>query len=305
VYGNRKMLKAAVAGVFENASFILGYGSGVFRQAGRPKGLPDLLVVTADVERFHSHNMTKYPEHYSRLALLSPTSVSYINRTSPYAHFALNANLPTGLICKYGVVDFRDLRNVLESWESLHIPGRLQKPVELLECSDKSAYDSLLPQLNANRITALRLAAVLSSMNCSTFTIDQLLNQLVGLSYLGDLRMGLAEAPTKVSDIVRGQFSELKTIYLPFFANARVSEVPGGLLKLDEPLTDSINRLPRVLQPALPARFAAESVAEVIRRVKMINRRDSAAQAIKGALTSPLSNVVSYLSRKVLKRLAL
>ena len=292
-------LQASVRGVFDKASFILGYGSGVFPQAGRLPGIPDFIIVTRDVKAFHETNMKRYPSHYSALVRSSPSIVSYLNSTSPYTHFALNAILPTGLFCKYGVIGFSELSSILTSWRSLYIPGRLHKPTMLIECADKPSYESLLPTLTQNRLQALSLAALLP-YPYKSISHDELFHSLVGLSYLGDLRMHVAEAPSKVSDIVRGQNGELLEIYRDLFTKAGLSSC--GLTLSDPKL--AISRLPPILITDLPRNNFQVISTELRRRISIINRFDSASQAVKGVLTNPLKKSFFYVARKIAKRIA-
>jgi hypothetical protein len=80
----------------------------------------------------------------------------------------------------------------------LYIAGRLHKPVKTLVTS---------PQIDAaqtlNLESALRIALLL--LEDDKFSLRQLLRMLCGLSYEGDLRMGLAEDSRKVERIVTGQ----------------------------------------------------------------------------------------------------
>jgi len=271
-------LKSSVNGAFRNASFILGYGSGVFRQARKVPGTPDLIIVTPNVYSFHVHNMKTYPHHYSRLALASPRVVSFLNRTTPYTHYALNASLPSGLICKYGVIGLSDLQSVLTTWSSFYVPGRMQKPIQLVECSDVSTYESFTPAFTQNRLRALKLAASLQTSQ--HFSVLSLYQTLVGLSYEGDPRMIVAEAPTKVTDIVTGQLTELEEIYRPLFSEAGIVVENDSLKRTGE----------------------HDGSAE-LRRLRFLNRAESAIQAVKGIFTNPVSQSVSYFLRKISKRL--
>ncbi len=88
-------------------------------------------------------------------------------------------------------------RDLLE-WDSLYIAGRLHKPVKTLVTS---------PHIDAaqtlNLESALRVALLL--LEEESFSLRQLLRVLCGLSYEGDLRMGVAEDSRKVERIVTGR----------------------------------------------------------------------------------------------------
>lgn len=105
--------------------------------------------------------------------------------------------LQPGLLIKYGVVRQTTLQRDLLQWDRLYIAGRLQKPVKTLITSPQIAAAQAL-----NLESALRIALLL--LEDETFSLRQLLRVLCGLSYEGDLRMGLAEDSRKVERIVTG-----------------------------------------------------------------------------------------------------
>ena len=116
---------------------------------------------------------------------------------------------------KYGVVKLDTLQRDLLSWDSLYIAGRLHKPVTLLTPSS-SPSSSSLPSSSAaaaasttvaaaqrlNLESALRVGLLL--VEEERFSLRQLLRVVCGLSYEGDVRIGLAEDSSKVERIVQG-----------------------------------------------------------------------------------------------------
>ncbi|CAJ1412611.1 unnamed protein product [Effrenium voratum] len=105
---------------------------------------------------------------------------------------------------KYGVITFADLLQDLENWRSLYIAGRMQKPHLLTWHRDAAdAQQRLDVAVVKNRRSAL--AAALLSASEESLSVASLLSSVVGLSYGGDIRVGLAENPNKVRNIVNAQ----------------------------------------------------------------------------------------------------
>jgi len=105
--------------------------------------------------------------------------------------------LQPGLLIKYGVIRLTTLQRDLLQWDRLYIAGRLHKPVKTVITNPQIAAAQTL-----NLESALRVALLL--LEEETFSLRQLLRVLCGLSYEGDLRMGLAEDSRKVERIVTG-----------------------------------------------------------------------------------------------------
>ena len=290
-------LSACVTGVFDRAFLILGYGSAVFKQARHLAGTPDFLIVTDDVSEFHRVNVARYPQHYSFLRYTGHRPFAYLNKSAPFVHYSVNATLATGLTCKYGVVGKTDLLRTMRTWESLYLPGRLHKPIAIIDSVDKVTRSDFEDALLLNRLNALRLAALLSPAPC---TASDLIERVIGLSYLGDVRMGVAERPDKVRAILEGQREELDLIYMPLMPKAGLVETERGYCANDM----VIDSLPQILSSDLPKQ-RADYQRELVRRVCFLNARDSVMQAAKGLLTNPISKTTLYTLRKVRKKLVI
>ena len=119
---------------------------------------------------------------------------------------------------KYGVVKLDTLQRDLLSWDSLYIAGRLHKPVTILTPSS-SPSSSSLPSSAAAAAAAAASATVAAAQRLNLesalrvglllveeerFSLRQLLRVVCGLSYEGDVRIGLAEDSSKVERIVQG-----------------------------------------------------------------------------------------------------
>jgi translocator assembly and maintenance protein 41 len=108
---------------------------------------------------------------------------------------------------KYGVTSLACLERDLLDWEALYLAGRLHKPVEVL------ASDPVIEKAQENNLqSALRTALLLLPRR---FTMQRLLRTICDLSYVGDIRMGLAEDERKVDRIIQGSYKELVAMYEP------------------------------------------------------------------------------------------
>lgn len=213
------------------------------------------------------------------------------------------------LNAKYGVITFRDLLLDLENWSSLYIAGRLQKPFVHNWYSDEEdnedIFDAAVVQ---NRRAAL--ATALLSAGQDTLDVSTLLASVVGLSYSGDIRVGLAENPNKVSNIVNAQKDILWSIYRPLAEELEVDVMEAtlndglkGVVHFDASLSGR-----RRLFTALPeaVQKASEGYEEPFglplrRTLQATVRRASMQQAVKGVLSSGASRSLRYVLQKVAK----
>ncbi|GBF89470.1 phosphatidate, mitochondrial [Raphidocelis subcapitata] len=100
-------------------------------------------------------------------------------------------------------------------------PGALGGYAEQL-AADRAA---LAGALTLNLESALRTALLLSP---PTAPFRDVARRIAGLSYHGDVRMGLAEDSRKVERIVAGSFPGFAQLYLPLLRDAARWKLPGG-----------------------------------------------------------------------------
>jgi translocator assembly and maintenance protein 41 len=121
---------------------------------------------------------------------------------------------------KYGVIGVDSLLDDLQTWRHLYAAGRMQKPVLTLVC-DPSVHAAQVSNIRCAAAAALlllperfstqvgRLLGSMVARNCHPIKVkmrnllllaalQELLSQIVSLSYRGDVRMGIAEDPHKV-----------------------------------------------------------------------------------------------------------
>eukprot|EP00440_Ansanella_granifera_P068181 gb/GFBE01073963.1/.p1 GENE.gb/GFBE01073963.1/~~gb/GFBE01073963.1/.p1 ORF type:complete len:149 (+),score=29.63 gb/GFBE01073963.1/:1-447(+) len=145
-----------------------------------------------------------------------------------------------------------------------------------------------------------------------------LLTSIVQLSYEGDVRVGLAEDPRKVQNIVNAQRDALWGIYQPLASDLEV-DVPATVPTADLCATNvsfdnsSAGRRKLFLELPLPVQQSVVALAagndpwmqpEALRStLRSTVRRASLQQAAKGVLSSGVARSLRYALAKVGKRL--
>eukprot|EP00884_Botryococcus_braunii_P020539 jgi/Botrbrau1/7169/Bobra.0300s0004.2 len=150
-------------------------------------------------------------------------------------------------VCKYGVVGLSTLHDDLLTWRRMYVSGRLQKPVAtLIRCP------SLDPSLHQNLQSAATASLLLLP---PAFSLGEFFRAVCGLSYLGDIRMGLAEDSRKVHRLVQGSWHSLEAMYRPILqgtlaetAGLTATDREGWLqTKSKRSLTSLLSGLPRAV----------------------------------------------------------
>lgn len=278
---------------------VYGYGSGVFKQASsKGKPLTDVIFLVDDIKKWHLDNMKMNPKDYSFIGrlYLSKSSISKIKGVNGITYFSeINGGEYT---FKYGVIEVNDFVNGLDTWCNMFMAGRFHKPVMELR-SEQSIRDSIL----YNRKCALMVACLF----CNELSTDvEIYNALCGLSYLGDARMGIAENPHKVENIVQGSFDKIKEIYP--LNEVYLSHVGGSLYYIDhEKLLRRIADLPEGLLEYLYDLSIDFNDLEMVRihiyeYLTSRNRVESKAQIIQGVKTNGVVRSIPYVLAKVKKR---
>ncbi|VDO18883.1 unnamed protein product [Heligmosomoides polygyrus] len=195
--------------------YAFAYGSAAFQQKGENKAdkMVDFILSTSDPVSFHSENIAKNPSHYSLLRCIGAKSLAkFQTRLAARVYYNTHVNVGRRKM-KYGVVATEDLNRDLLDWRWLYVSGRLQKPV--LDVSLRMPL-RLFKIPYENRRSALQAALLLLP---DSFSLEELYQKLVSLSYMGDFRMFVGEDKDKVRKIVQGSMEELWNVYEPFLAN--------------------------------------------------------------------------------------
>ncbi|XRB17579.1 mitochondrial translocator assembly and maintenance protein 41 [Pseudoscourfieldia marina] len=181
--------------------------------------MTDFLVITPnDARAWHAANLKRNPGHYAGLCrLLGAPFVDFLASEVGTTSVHFNTMVPVNhqsTFVKYGAVPMSAFVEDCLTWRHMYAAGRLQKPVKRVHQDDTSpnSVSAINTAIDFNRDAAL--AAALLQLP-RTFTTHELLQTIVGLSYSGDVRMGVpfAERPTKVHDITLGSMQELLDVY--------------------------------------------------------------------------------------------
>ncbi|KAH9253530.1 hypothetical protein BASA81_008577 [Batrachochytrium salamandrivorans] len=271
------MLQSFVSERFPKLVCGFGYGSGVFKQSTasvatnhKKKKMVDTILVVDNAQDWHENNRMRNPGDYSFLPrrCFQASTIAHIQE-----HYGgkiwFNTLVPyrDDMLMKYGVVTYADLLRDLNEWETFYLAGRLQKPVLELECS--GAQRELHQAMQLNRLRAYQLCKRTHPQS------DNVFEQIVQLSYAGDVRVGVAESPTKIVDIVAGSREHFHQVY------------------------DGLMDLPEV---SLPKAYLGLTTEQVHAKLRSTIQRTSAVQTLKGILTAGLGKSFTYATDKLLKR---
>ena len=231
----------------------------------------DLVFAVEDAALWHSKNMAQFPAHYSWLArVCGPTVVGKLTtQVGAKVWYNTMITLPDDTYIKYGVMETKDLVRDLETWETLYIAGRLQKPVQILTPVSRKLQTALETNLENALVTSLHLLP-------SKPSEKQIFTQICGLSYLGDFRVGIAEDPGKVDKIVSNNLEGFQALY-------------GGFLTKYA----AKNSFQHYSLPVSPSK---ETIGGVVRKPAFV-------QAMKGVFSAGFKKTFVYSLRKVLKRI--
>jgi translocator assembly and maintenance protein 41 len=297
----------------------------------------DLVFAVDDSYKWHRENMSRNKSHYSSLmARLGPHYAAYI-QDDVGANIYYNTLVPTPpelaqyTDCshiKYGVIDSKNLILDLTSWSTLYVAGRLHKPVRILQHNT-----DIQNAAKANLTHAVNVALLLLP---PTFTNVELYTTIAGLSYAGDVRMGLAENPHKVSNIVHGSLARFESLYAEVIAASAFIRKDLGVhdgsglnttISSDFVLTGTtgnghnrqvyvnlasdnvdaiVDSMPQNLKSMLTGSGGggtSRSVnivgSDVKEKIQSIVGRTSFSQSAKGILTAGFTKSVQYVGEKV------
>ncbi len=222
---------------------------------------------------------------------------------------------------KYGVISVDNLVHDLTSWDTLYVSGRLHKPVAIAK-SDKEVGEAM--RFNCEQ--ALTCASLLLGDN---FTEAELFEKVASLSYQGDVRMGVAENPEKIRNIVEPHLERFASVYSHAVQESKIALPSGDLSSIRGPfrrvdnvdiVADALAALPSGVRAEVEAGegLAATSAsspdfwcskiesgsmrATLSGALARIVKRSSAAQSSKGLATAGLTKSLRYVAAKVAKR---
>lgn len=205
---------------YPDVEVAFAYGSGVLRQSGYDykedsSKLPmiDLVFAVKNAEKWHEENLKMNPTHYTFDIPLSTKKITFVQEKIG-AGMWYNTYLPINIskfpdrMIKYGIISFDMLLNDLNEWShGLYIAGRLHKPVLFLKGADNVEFQQALYR---NFEHAVNISLLMLPNKFNDF---ELYRQIAGLSYLGDIRMHVAENPNKINNLVSPQMKEYRRLY--------------------------------------------------------------------------------------------
>ena len=214
---------------FPTVSYAFAYGSGVYRQRGYTdeqarSAMTDVVFAVEDPEAWHRENLERHREHYSGLAWFGPQAVATVQDRGAGLYYNPYASVD-GRLIKYGVISRMALEDDLRHWSALYVSGRMHKPVRVLRPCEATRAAAAANHRAALAAALLQLPA--------RFSEGELYRAVCGLSYAGDVRMGVAESPHKVRDIVAAQLPALRELYA-----APISAAPPAAALFAAPAAD-------------------------------------------------------------------
>lgn len=279
--------------------FAFGYGSGVMSQGKRQltkQTQVDLIFAVENPLNWHAINIQQNPGHYSFLKYFGPRGTSWVQQNlgaGVYFNPFVNVN---GIQVKYGVASLDTLKDDLLNWRSLYLAGRLHKPVAIVASDEETAQAQ-----SANLLSAMSVGLLLSP---ELFKPIELYQKIAGISYMGDVRMAVAENPQKVQNIVVNQLDSFEKLYRPLFSELGIENADNGLLKRSSENSFLLDKLPahfrdKISGDILDPRSRRPKISSAIRRTV---KGPSFTQSFKGLLTAGFTRSASYALQKLTKR---
>lgn len=243
------------------ASF--AYGSAVFSQRGytaaeQQRAMLDLILVVEDAAAWHQRNLERNAAHYSAIGWAAGArGVAALQEHFGAGMYYNHAHV-RGRLIKYGLITRAALIDDLEHWRSLYASGRMHKPVQPLQ----EVPTDLMHAMHSNLRSAVRASLLLLP---SRFDDAELYSHICGLSYSGDVRMGVGESLLKPLDIADGQRAALAGLYAQSLAGeATLTPCVGNALTQDVSLAarqQTLSLLPSNVQRGLLQELAPSAGA--------------------------------------------
>lgn len=222
---------------------ICSYGSGFFSQDDNvEKKDLDLIISVENPNQWHQENYEKNPHMYEGAGIKA--LLDYDKDASfPNGLGAFFTNFE-GTNYKLVVVDKRLLYDDLKTWKHYSIPGRFQKPMQILIDNTNGTLPKLM---NENYDNAIKITMLMRDK--LPFSKRTLYEDITSLSYKGDLRvLTHFENPDKIKNIVRGSYDFFEKNY----GNSDLYDYLGDYIMRNEiDNTEIIDTLPKALKAYL------------------------------------------------------
>lgn len=268
---------------------IIGYGSGVNPQSGQEGRKPqiDLIVIVDDLKKWHKDNIKKNPHDYSFSGRLF------------FGHAPLSWLKAGGKICymtyipfngrkyKLGTIEKTDFLNDLRNWETFYMAGRMQKPILIVQ-----GTEDIVEAIEYNRYAGIMAAKMIEGSGEAL--LKDFYITLASLSYIGDTRMGIAENPDKVKNIVNGRID----FYDEYYGANLVLD--GDKVVIEDNI--KIDTLPDELGDYLAQHKDVNTSVSVKQFLTGKNKSQSLAQTVKGLFTTGPIKSVKYVGEKLKRK---
>ncbi len=277
------------------------YGSGVFKQDSYlPSDTPqiDMLFVVKDMKKWHLENMKMNRKDYPLTGKLyirfAPAKrLKGYNKVTYLSHIKEN-----GSMFKYGVKEVDDFIDELNTWSTFFMAGRFQKPILPIKSTNE-----LDEAINLNREAAFLIATLFCD---EVTTKKEVLTKLCSLSYIGTIRMQIAENPRKVENIVNGNYLDLLKVYRNYRDYIFISE-DGTVLIDREKQLNYITILPKcILDYFINHHISFNNIDSIrigiIDFLKEHNKKEEALQILEGFATNGLYRSTLYIKKKLEKK---
>ena len=300
-------------------NFAFAYGSGFFQQKNNEdvsEKMLDFIFVVEDSFKWHTENLKSNNDHYALAGKLSSSETvhNWMDKSGAGVHFNTGI-LEQGRKIKYGVISEENLVKDLKNWETLYISGRLHKPVHVIR-HDFEHSPQLLTSLKHNLASCLATSLLLLP---DSFTEKDLYLTITGLSYMGDVRMGIAEDQNKISNIVEANLIGFRNLYTPLLnsfseigvENSQQRDLlhwnqQNNMLIQDKTpanIHDLVQQLPRNLIFEMCCAYDRE--AKHIRDIDEIAKSMAKYPDVSELIRTALNNIVSQSSKsQTLKNMA-
>jgi hypothetical protein len=276
------------------------YGSSVYPQSRqKSKSMLDLILAVDNIEEFHNKNYEINPSDYSSI------SKFLIKNRLGIPHGVLfNTDIRRDKWrFKYGIVSLNELEADLWTWDQMYLAGRLQKPVLFLN-SRTDSLKNFYAALNYNRQSAFKLSCLIERLD-SKLDKKNIYTRLISLSYNGDPRTKLAEAPDKIENILNNQLNLFDEIYGEMFENRHLkleqhlSGLPFSYLKKLYELCGWREIKPGISHLACKI----ESNKKIlVKGMEDLVYKSALKQSFRGLWTAKPSTILSYSVAKLKKK---
>lgn len=277
------------------------YGSAVFKQDSYlPSDKPqiDMLFIVDDMKKWHMENMALNSKDYP-LTGRAYVNLAPIERLKGHNKVTYLSHIKeAGSMFKFGVKEINDFVEELQTWSTFFMAGRFQKPVLPIKTTDELDY-----VINKDREAAFLIATLF----CDEITTrKEILMKLCSLSYVGTLRMQIAENPRKVENIVNGNYRDLVRVYRKYRDYIYIAEDDSVLIDRQKQLSH-INSLPKFLLEYLHRENVDFNDINSIRTgiINFLlerNKKEECLQILEGFATNGLYRSTLYIKKKLEKK---